>query len=78
MTHLSVRVYAAISGLIFTLVAIAHLDRLIENWSLMLGSLHVPMWVSVVGFLIPAYLAFEAFHIVWPTGFRSHAKFPGG
>ena len=78
MFSLSVRAYAAISGLIFTLVAMVHLDRLIQQWSMMLGSWHVPMWVSVVGLIVPGYLAFEAFRIAWPMGFRWQSKLPSG
>ena len=78
MFNLSVRAYAAISGLIFTTVAIVHLDRLIQQWSMVLGSWHVPMWVSIVGLIIPGYLAFEAFRIAWPMGFRRQTTLPPG
>ena len=74
MSHLSVRAYAAVSGVIFTLVSILHLARLIEQWNFVIGGWEAPMWISILGLIIPAYLAYEAFHLVWPIGFRTHAK----
>jgi hypothetical protein len=44
--------YAAVSAFIFAIVAIAHLARLLERWTVQIGTLSVPMSVSLV-FLLP-------------------------
>jgi len=43
--------------IIFTLVAIAHLLRLVGDVSMIVGGYVVPQWVSVVGFIVPGYVA---------------------
>jgi hypothetical protein len=42
---------------IFLLVAIAHLLRLISQVEVLVGGATVPMWVSVVGLIVPGALA---------------------
>ena len=67
MTH---KPYCAVSGTLFSLVALAHLMRLIYGWHIQVDDLTVPMWVSWVGFFVPALLAVWAFRV----GFRvAHA-----
>jgi hypothetical protein len=46
-----------VAGCLFALVAIAHLLRLIYKTEVMIGSVSLPMWVSVWGVIIPALLA---------------------
>lgn len=55
--------YYFISGALFTLVALAHLIRVIFNLSVYVNETAVPMWVSAFGFLIPALLAGWAFSL---------------
>jgi hypothetical protein len=55
--------YCAVSGVLFTLVAIAHLLRIIYGLSIQVGDYAVPMLVSWVGLVVPAGLAFWAFRI---------------
>ena len=43
--------------LVFSLVAIAHLLRLISQVEILVGGAVVPMWVSVVGLLVAGTLA---------------------
>jgi hypothetical protein len=50
--------YAAVSAFIFTIVAIAHLARLLKRWAVQIGTLSVPMSVSWIGLLVAAVLAF--------------------
>ncbi|HVS26811.1 MAG TPA: hypothetical protein VHE58_05870 [Burkholderiales bacterium] len=40
------------------LIAIVHLLRLVFGWEVTLNGMVVPMWVSVLGLLIPGALAF--------------------
>jgi hypothetical protein len=53
--------YAAVSALIFAVVAIAHLVRLIKQWAVQIGPASVPMSVSWVGLIIAALLAIWGF-----------------
>jgi hypothetical protein len=58
------RKYCTVSGLLFSLVALAHLLRLIYDMSVQIEGFAVPMIASWIGFVIPACLAFWAFRIV--------------
>ncbi|MCX5711717.1 MAG: hypothetical protein NTY47_01425 [Candidatus Omnitrophica bacterium] len=46
-----------ISGVIFGMVALLHLARLIFRVEIIAGGVNIPMWLSVVGSVIPAVLA---------------------
>jgi hypothetical protein len=50
-----------ISGIIFGLVAIAHLLRLVYSWPLVIGGQVIPMSLSIWGLIIPAILALWMF-----------------
>jgi len=45
------------AALVFALVAAAHLLRLISQVEVMVGGATIPMWVSVVGLIVPGALA---------------------
>ena len=55
--------YCAVSGVLFSLVAIAHLLRIVYGMSIQVDEYVVPMFVSWVGLIVPAGLAFWAFRI---------------
>jgi len=55
--------YFLISGLLFTLVAIAHLLRLVLGMPVQIDGVAVPMAVSWFGFAVPAVLAYWAFRL---------------
>jgi len=46
-----------LAAIIFALVALAHLLRLIFDVSVLIGTWSVPMWLSLVGFVVPGVLA---------------------
>ena len=56
--------YCVISGIIFLLVALAHLLRLYNGWDVNIGAEIIPMWVSWLGFIVPALLGIWAFILV--------------
>jgi len=62
------RKYCGVSATLFTVVALAHLTRLLSGWSFEIDAVVIPMFVSVTGFLGPGALA------VW--GFREANKSP--
>jgi len=53
--------YAAISALIFGVVAIGHLIRLLKRWTVQIGPLSLPMSASWVGLIITAVLSVSGF-----------------
>jgi uncharacterized membrane protein YecN with MAPEG domain len=53
--------YAAVSALIFTIVAVMHLVRIINRWSVVIGPYNVSMNVSWVAFVVAALIAIWGF-----------------
>jgi hypothetical protein len=53
--------YAAVSALIFAVVALAHLTRVLQRWPVQIGPWFVPMSVSWIGLAISALLAIWGF-----------------
>lgn len=49
--------YATVSALIFALVAIAHLVRLIRQWTVQIGPAVIPMSISWLGLIVAGLLA---------------------
>lgn len=55
--------YCVVSGILFSLVALAHLFRIVFELPVQVAEFDVPMLVSWVGLIVPAGLAFWAFRI---------------
>jgi hypothetical protein len=53
--------YAAITALIFAIVALAHIVRIVNRWPVQIGPLTVSMSVSWGGFVVAALLAIWGF-----------------
>jgi uncharacterized membrane protein YecN with MAPEG domain len=53
--------YAAVSALIFTIVAVMHLVRIISRWSVVIGPRSISMNVSWTGLVVAALLAIWGF-----------------
>jgi len=62
MTH---KAYIQVSGVIFSAVALLHALRVAFKWTAVIGGWEFPMWLSVIGLLIAAYLAFTAYRLAW-------------
>ena len=60
------RNYCVVSAAIFGVVALAHLTRLLNGWSIEIDTMTVPMLASWLGLIIPGSLA------AW--GFREARK----
>lgn len=58
------RYYLQVSGTLFGLIALGHLLRLLYRMPAELGQWVVPLWVSVIGLLLPAMLALWGFRLV--------------
>lgn len=50
------RPFTLISAMVFFVVAVAHLIRIVLRFQLVIGSHHIPLWLSYFGVLIPAFL----------------------
>lgn len=57
------KIYLIVSGGIFCLVAVAHLIRLVNGWSVEVGPWAAPLWVSWFGAVITAVLSICAFRL---------------
>jgi len=53
--------YAAVSALIFAVVAIMHVVRLVNRWTVVIGPYNVSMNVSWVGLVVAALIAIWGF-----------------
>ena len=57
------RRYAEISGVLFTLIALAQLCRVILGWPAQVGGVSIPIWCSIVACLVTGSLAIWAFRV---------------
>ena len=57
------KAYYLISGILFSVVAFAHLARLVFGWQVLVGGMEIPMWVSWFGLAVPGALAAWAFSL---------------
>jgi len=55
--------YCVVSGVLFTLVALAHLLRIVYGMSIQVDGFSVPMLFSWFGLIVPTALAVWAFRI---------------
>ncbi len=57
-----VKKFLYVVSIVFALVAIGHLVRLVSGASMNIGDWDVPMYVSIVGLVVPGGLSFLGFH----------------
>jgi tellurite resistance protein TehA-like permease len=60
---MNARTYAALSSVIFFLVALLHLLRVIWHWNVTIDGWNVPDWVSIVGVIVAGFLSFQGFRL---------------
>ena len=49
--------FTLISAVVFFAVALAHVYRIFTRFQIVIGSHHIPLWVSYFGVVIPGLLA---------------------
>lgn len=59
-TQLKESQYRNISGTIFGLVALVHLTRLIFGWEITINGWLLPLWVSIIAFVLAGWLGWSA------------------
>jgi hypothetical protein len=62
------RTYIQITGVVFAIVALAHVARLVLDWPAQVAGWVVPMWISWVGILVAGALCVWAFRLVGRVG----------
>ena len=45
-----------LAGIVFTLVALAHLARMVSGTEVVIGGSNIPQWVSAVGVVVPGFI----------------------
>ena len=49
--------FTKIASILLALVGLLHLARVILNMQVIVGSLEIPLWGSIVGFIVPSLLS---------------------
>jgi hypothetical protein len=49
--------FTVLSAILFAIVASAHLVRIVQGWEILVDGVSIPMWVSIVGMVVPGGLA---------------------
>lgn len=68
---MSNRVYCAVSGVVFTLVALMHIWRYVLDLPLQIGAWHVARSLSLIGAIAAALLAIWAYNGVRSRNHRA-------
>ena len=59
--------YALIAGIVFLLVAIAHLLRMALGTPVVVQGVSIPMWASAIALVVTAFLSYEGFRFARRT-----------
>ena len=57
------RLYLLISGSVFALIGFLHLLRIISQWSIQVGALSIPLWLSWLAIIAAIVLSTWAFRL---------------
>ncbi len=60
---MSQRTFFLIVGVVFLLIAVAHLVRIVLGATVVVAGVAIPMGPSVLAVIVMGYLAFEAFRL---------------
>ena len=60
MTHKN---FAAVAGVVFSIVAIAHALRFLFAWPVVIANFSVPVWCSALAAVVAGYLALQGFRL---------------
>ena len=58
MTH---RTFSLVTAVLFSLMAVLHAVRLLRGWQVTVEGAVMPIWISWIGLVIAAYLAYQGF-----------------
>jgi hypothetical protein len=57
------RTFSLVTAALFLLIALLHAVRLLRAWQVTIEGAVVPLWVSWIGLVIAAYLAYQGFRL---------------
>ena len=57
------QIFSLVTAMLFSLIALLHAIRLAQGWHVTIGDIVMPVWVSWIGLVIAAYLAYEGFRL---------------
>ena len=60
---MSQRTFSLVAGVVFGLMALAHVLRILFNLSLVVQGISIPMSASGLAVVVMAYLAYQAFRL---------------
>ena len=58
---MSEHAFSLTAGVVFFLIALAHLTRIVLGLPVVVQGVAVPVWASVVALLVTAFLSYEGF-----------------
>ena len=53
--------YSLIAGIIFLLIALAHLLRIVLGTPVVVQGISIPVWASAIAFVVTGFLSYEGF-----------------
>jgi hypothetical protein len=51
------KTFSLVAGVIFAVVALAHVARIVMDWSVIIGDWSIPMWLSWIALIVAGGLA---------------------
>jgi hypothetical protein len=60
---MTAKAYAVTSGMIFVLVAVAHLVRAVAQWDVIIDDWSAPTWISLVATAVAGFLGFSGLRL---------------
>ncbi len=60
---MSQHAFSLTAGVIFLLIAVAHLFRIIFRVAFVVYNISIPMWASGIGVVIAGFLAYQGFRL---------------
>lgn len=63
--------FSRTAGIVFSLVALAHILRVVFHSDWIVEGIAIPFWVSWIAILIAAFLAYEGFRLGWKPSSRA-------
>jgi hypothetical protein len=57
------RTFSLVAGVVFGLIALAHVLRIIFGVSLVVNDISIPMWASGLAVVVMEYLAYQVFRL---------------
>ncbi len=57
------KTYLHVTKTIFGIIALLHFLRIIFGWGAVIGSLVIPLWLSILAFVVVGYLSYSGYKL---------------